>query len=168
MPYDSHSALWPTQGEIFFRDREFVPQRQVGPHCVATTLAMLTGATPDEFMGKMNTQNPATWSDALAPWQMQLAYCPTDVRKVKFYIDDLLHRDDVFTISYYMTLDAARILADPNERGWVTGSHVVMLHREYILDPASGQRVLARDHHGMEYHTKRIFRVVPLGYQRKL
>jgi hypothetical protein len=168
MPYDAHSGLWPQVGESFFRDRIFIPQRQVGPHCVATTLAMMTGQTPNEFMGKMNTQNPATWSDALAPWQMQLAYCPTDVRKVKFYIDELIHLDDLFTISYYTTTDAGRILADPNERGWVTGSHVVLFHREYILDPASGQRVLAREHHGMECYTKRIFRVVPRGYPRCL
>ena len=168
MPYDAHSVLWPEQGEAFFREQVFVPQQQVGPHCVATTLAMLTVQTPDIFMGNINTQNPATWSDALAPWQMQLAYCPTDVRKVKFYIDELLHIDDLFTISYYTTLDAARILADPNERGWVTGSHVVLLHRAYILDPANGTRMLARAHHGLEFHTKRIFRVVPSGYQRRL
>ncbi|MFM2032553.1 MAG: hypothetical protein RLZZ297_1318 [Chloroflexota bacterium] len=168
MAHDAHTALWPESGEAFFREREIHVQRQTGPHCVATSLAMITGASPADFIGRMNTQNPATWSDALAAWQLQLAYCPTDVRRVRHYLPELLTLDDLFTLSYYTTRDAARILAEPNERGWVTGSHVVVLHRDTIYDPASGSAVPARAHPGIEYHTKRIFRVVPLGYPRKL
>ncbi len=71
---------------------------------------------------------------------MKLAYCPTDVRKIRFYVPELLALDDLFTLSYYTPPDSRSILADPGEDGWVCGSHIVVLHRDEVLDPASGRR----------------------------
>lgn len=168
MPYDTNSRLWPDSEEVFFRDRELRVIRQTGPHCVSTALAILTGATPEEFQGVVNTQDPTSWSDKLKEWGMQLAYCPTDARKLRFYLRELLELDDLFTLSYYTTLDPQRILVDPDEHGWVCGSHIVIMHRDRILDPAGGTVTKANEHKCWDYHTKRIFRVVPAGYKRSL
>jgi len=162
MPYDLNSTLWPNRDDVFFRDHTFIPQRQSGPHCVSTTLAMLTGTSPETFQGTVNTQDPRSWSAALAPWDMQLAYCPTDARKLKFYLEDLLSVDDLFTLSYYTSHSAEEILADPDPSGWVCGSHIVVLHRDKTIDPASGKVTYAWDHACMGFHTKRIFRVTPV------
>lgn len=168
MPFDHATVLWPDLAESFFRDRSFVAVRQEGPHCVSTSLAILTGQPPERFQGVVNTQNPVSWSDSLGPWSMKLAYCPTDARKLGFYMDELLAYDDLFVLCYYIPVDAHAILADPDERGWVCGSHIVVLHRSLILDPASGTATEAMRHTCNARHTKRIFRVVPAEYRRGL
>lgn len=168
MPYDKNSHLWPNPDEVFFRDQQFQVQQQTGPHCVSTSLAILTGATPEDFQGIVNTQDPTSWSDKIKEWGMQFAYCPTDARKLSFYMPELLKCDDLFTLSYYTTLDRDTILGDPDSRGWVCGSHIVVMHRNNILDPASGQVTPANEHHCNHHHTKRIFRVVPVGHPRSL
>lgn len=168
MPFDMKSQLWPDAKERFFTDRELRVMRQTGPHCVSTSLAILTGADPEQFQGVVNTQDPISWSDAIAEWGMQFAYCPTDARRLRFYIPELIALDDLFTLSYYTTLDGDTILGDPNDRGWVCGSHIVVMHRDKILDPASGTVTSANEHHCNDYHTKRIFRVVPASYHRRL
>ncbi len=159
--YDRNTTLWANKDEYFFRDCEIRSIRQRGPHCVSTVLAMLTGKEPKDFQGKMNTQDPRSWSQVLQPYGMKLAYCPMDVRKLKFYMNELIAMDDLFTLSYYTTLDSSNILGDPDSTGWITGSHIVILHRDKIIDPLSGTLTPAREHHCNEYHTKRIFRVVP-------
>lgn len=83
MPYDANCRLWPPSDESYFRDRIIRALQQTGPHCVSTVLAMLTGDAPETFQGKVNTQDPVSWSDALMRYGMKLAYCPTDVRKLK-------------------------------------------------------------------------------------
>jgi hypothetical protein len=98
----------------------------------------------------------------LQPYGMKLAYCPMDVRKLKFYMDDL------FTLSYYTSLDSEDILGDPDSKGWVTGYHIVILHRDKILDPAAGTAIPARGHYCNNYHTKRIFRIVSSNHIRGL
>lgn len=168
MPYDTNSHLWPNRQDCFFRDRQLTPIRQSGPHCVSTSLAILTGAPPEAFQGVVNTQDPASWSDKIKEWGMQLAYCPTDARKLGFYVPELAAMDDLFTLSYYTTLDAAKILGAPDGRGWVCGSHIVVLHRDKILDPATGTVTGVDNHPCNNYHTKRIFRVVPFGFPRSL
>lgn len=165
--YNRHTTLW-NKGEQFYRDREIRPLLQNGPRCVSTTLAMLTGQKPQEFQGKMNTQDPSSWSEVLKPYGLKLAYCPTDVRKLKFYMDELIALDDLFTLSFYTTDDAKAILADPDASGWVTGSHILILHRDQILDPATGNRTPAKEHYCNDHHTKRIFRVVPSNHFRGL
>lgn len=168
MPYDATCLLWPRKDEAFFRDKTFQVRRQIGPHCVSTVLGILTGEQPEYFHGIINTQDPVSWSESLIPFGMKLAYCPTDVRKIKHYINELVSYDDLFTLSYYTTLDPNAILGEPDDRGWVTGSHIVILHRNRILDPQNGDEIDAFHHPCNEYHTKRIFRVVPAGHPRGL
>ena len=138
--YDFTATLWENNDENFFRDRIFHPIQQYGPRCVATTLAMLTGKNPEDFQGKINTQNPCSWSQALNSDGMKFAYCPTDVRKLKFYMNELVALDDLFTISYYTS----------------------------TCSPATGTKTPASEHHCNEYHTKRIFRIVPVNHLRGL
>jgi hypothetical protein len=99
---------------------------------------------------------------------MKLAYCPTDIRKLKYYMRELVELDDLFTLSYYTTNDANILLGNPNADGWLTGSHIVILHRNLILDSGIGEAIEAFDHVCNEYHTKRIFRVVPANHPRGL
>ncbi len=168
MSADATSCLWPEDGENFFREKGFQPVQQSANHCVAASLAILTGETEAHFQGKVNTQNPVSWSDALRRWSMKLAYCPTDVRKLEHYMKELVRHDDLFALSYYTRLEPAEILGEPDRSGWVTGSHIVILHRDQILDPAKGTSTKASDHSCRERHTKRIFRVVPADHARGL
>jgi len=142
--------------------------RQQGPHCVSTSLAILTGQDPERFQGVVNTQDPVSWSEALHECGMKLAYCPTDARKLKHYMDELLEMADLFTLSYYTSTEPGDILGEPDYKGWITGSHIVILHRNKVLDPATGMVTEALAHRCNDHHTKRIFRVVPLNHARGL
>ena len=166
--HDYHSQLWSGDSERFYQDRSFTPRKQTGPHCVSTVLAMLTGQEPEGIRPKINTQNPVSWSEYLLEHGMKLAFCPTDCRRLRHYLGDLLALDDLFTLSYYSPNHPESICADPNENGWVCGSHIVLLHRDQILDPANGTSIPAHEHHGMDRFTKRIFRVVPSNHPRGL
>jgi hypothetical protein len=168
MPYDFNSHLWQDKEEKFYSDNQFHPIKQRGPHCVSTVLAMLAGTDPEQFQGVVNTQDPVSWSDSLQKWGMKFAYCPTDVRKLRFYMTELIELNDLFTLSYYTTLDKDVILGEPNEKGWICGSHIVILHRDKILDPATGMTTNAQEHRCNDFHAKRVFRVVPANYQRGL
>lgn len=163
MPYNKHCSLWPNAEDQagYFRSRSFEPIPQNGPHCVATTLAILSGRKPEDFHDRVNTQDPRSWSDALRADGMKLAYCPTDVRRLLNYQEELLALDDLFTLSYYTSTSASVLLRDPDATGWLCGSHIVVMHRGLILDPATGEAHRADEHHAWQYHTKRIFRVVP-------
>jgi hypothetical protein len=168
MAHDLKSNLWPNTTDAFFRDHEFNPVKQSGKHCVSTSLAMLTKQKPEDFQNeKVNTQNPHSWSEALRPFEMQLAYCPSDVRKLKFYMKELLELNDLFLLCYYSPADDS-ILKDPDDKGWVCGSHVVILHRDKILDPKHGNVTEATKHECNEHYTKRLFRVVPVDHSRRL
>jgi hypothetical protein len=171
MSFDLSTGLWSNGEEHFFRERLFKPIKQSGPHCVSTALAILTGKRPSHFLrmqksGELNTQDPFSWSEALKPFGMKLAYVPFDVRKLRFYMDELVGLDDSFLLCYY-TRRGSELLRDPDEQGWVCGSHVVILHRDEIIDPLLGN-FYAFDHHCNECHTKRIFRVVPCDNPRGL
>jgi hypothetical protein len=135
---------------------------------VATCLAILSGANPGDFEGKINTQDPVSWSEALAAFGMKLAYLPTDVRKLRFYIEELVGYDDLFTLGFYLCREPATLLQNPQEDGWLCSSHLVVLHRDRIFDPLEGTSVRAVDYGGLECHTKRAFRVVPVGHRRGL
>lgn len=167
MPYNYSCSLWPTKGENFFREKQINPIHQKGPHCVSTVLAMLSRETPEYFQSIINTQDPISWSDSLKEFGMKLAYCPTDVRKLRYYMDELIKLDDLFLLCYYSPI-GNEILKDPDENGWVCGSHIVILHRDIIIDPKRGDETPASDHECNNHHTKRIFRVVPNNYERGL
>lgn len=155
----------------FFADINLNHDRQIGPSCVATTLAMIvrtTGAevTVEEIKEVTNSQSPHTWSNALKPYGMQLAYCNNDLRRIEHYIDELVEHDDLFLLSFY-SIDPP---SDPDENGKLCASHIVTLHKDTIYDTAkdsdSGGIIAAQDYARLERQTKRIFRVVPLGYPR--
>ncbi len=168
MPYDATCLLWPREEEAFFRARTFSPIKQSGPHCVSTVLAILTGDSPEFFQGRINTQDPISWSEELRRWGMKLAYCPTDIRKLKHYMEELVRLDDLFTLSYYCQTTKKALLGEPDEKGWLTDSHIVVLHRRVILDPMTGKAVDAFQHECNSRHTKRIFRVIPSAHPRGL
>jgi hypothetical protein len=166
---DRNTPVWPAKEvEHYFRDIVIQPLRQKGPTCVSTCLAMLTGKKPEDFQGNINTQDPVSWSAALQQYGMKLAYCPHDVRKLKFYIEELIALDDLFALSFYTTLDPKEILGDADSSGYVTQSHFILLHRDKIYDSTQYECELARDYYGVEYHTKRIFRVLPATHARGL
>jgi hypothetical protein len=104
---DKIARLWSNPEDVFFRNMEVKPRRQKGETCVATCLAMLTGEEPDALQKRvekqLNTQDPVSWSDALGSHGMKLAYLPTDVRKLKFYIKELVEYDDLFLLGFYST-----------------------------------------------------------------
>jgi hypothetical protein len=168
MPFNQSSNLWSNDREHFYHDRDFMPLMQVGPHCVSTTLAILTNVRPEEFQGQINTQDPISWSQELKKYGMKLAYCPTDTRRLKFYMPELLELDDLFTIGYYTPANSNMILNDPSSDGWICGSHIAIVHRNFIIDPASGTKSLAQNHSCNERYTKRIFRVIPTNHERGL
>ena len=171
---DSKAPIWDEykgDEEIFFKDINLEHIKQVGPSCVATTLTMIarsTGAnvSVDDFKKITNSQSPHTWSNALKPFGMQLAYCNIDLRRIGHYIEELVSHKDLFLLSFY----SINPPSDPDNRGKLCTAHIVTLCGDQIYDTAkykhSGGVVQAHDYSRLERQTKRIFRVVPLGYQR--
>ena len=166
MSYNKNANIWNGPGEHFFRELELEPLVQESGQCVRTCLAMLTSQEPREFHG-VNTQDPVSWSEALKSHGMKLAYCSTDVRKLRYYLDEAAGIDDLFLLCYYCASDA-EVMGEPDEGGWICGSHVVVLHRDKVLDPMLGIETPAAEHGCRGLHTKRLFRVVPAGYRREL
>jgi hypothetical protein len=166
MPNPGESRLWANEKENFFGDRVITPKKQMGKHTIATVLAILSGEKPEFFQEKVNTQDPVSWSDSLEPFGMKLAYCPYDIRKVHYYMDELISYNDLFLICYYNKGSSIEdIMKDPDS-GFVCGSHVVILHHDRIIDSKRGDSMVAKEHECMQAHTKRLFRVVPANYKR--
>lgn len=166
---DRNTPVWPANDkEHYFRDIAIESLVQRGPTCVSNCLAMITGKRPEDFQGNINTQDPVSWSAALQTHGKKLAYCPHDVRKLKFYIDELIALDDLFVLSFYTTLDSDELLGDADRTGYVTQSHLIVLHRDKIYDSTQFGWEAARNHHCVDYHTKRIFRVLPATHTRGL
>jgi len=168
--WDSHEIGEP-RGP-FFQDISITHIKQSGPSCVPTTLAMLAKATgaevgPEDFMPLINSQSPHTWSKALEPYGFQLAYCNQDVRRLGYYIDELVEYDDLFLICFYSTTPPS----DPDNNGRLCTAHIVTLHKDIIIDTAKGgdaSITKATDYPRLNRETKRIFRVVPKGHPRCL
>lgn len=155
----------------FFPEMAIEHTKQIGPSCVATTLAMIartTGADveADDFKTITNSQSPHSWSNALKPYGMQLAYCNHDARRIEHYIDELVELNDLFFLCFY----SVNPPSDPDANGKLCTAHIVTMHNDTIYDTAkhsgSGGVVLANDYTRLERPTKRIFRVVPLGHPR--
>jgi len=175
---DASAPLWDaeTEGEQqapFFAHLELEHLRQSGPTCVPTTLAMLARATgadvgPGDFMPHINSQSPHSWSEALKPYGLQLAYCNFDIRRLEHYIDELVEMDDLFVLCFY-SRDPPY---DPEvEGGKLCTAHIVTLHKDRIIDTARGGAkaiVPASDYNRSKRQTKRIFRVVPADHARCL
>ena len=155
----------------FFPEMAIEHTKQIGPSCVATTLAMIartTGADVEanDFKTITNSQSPHSWSNALKPYGMQLAYCNHDARRIEHYIDELVELNDLFFLCFY----SVNPPSDPDANGKLCTAHIVTMHNDTIYDTAkhsgSGGVVLANDYTRLERPTKRIFRVVPLGHPR--
>ena len=147
--------------------------KQQGPSCVATTLSMVansTGAstTPEDFKEVTNSQAPHTWSEALKPYGLQLAYCNSDLRRLGYFIDELVEYDDLFLLSFFSKDPPS----DPLPSGKLCTAHIITLHKGTIYDTAkdkhAGGECVADDYSRLERQTKRIFRVVPLYHPRCL
>ncbi len=173
---NASAPLWDSSREElgqnqFFSDLVIEHDKQVGPSCVATTLAMIAKATgadvkPSDFKKITNSQSPHSWSNALKPYGMQLAYCNHDLRRIGYYIDELVEHDDLFFLCFY----SANPTSDPDKNGKLCTAHIVTLHKGTIYDTAKNSKdggvILAADYARLERQTKRIFRVVPAGYSR--
>lgn len=157
--------MWSPDDGHFFPDLEIHHRMQDSGACVPTTLAMLAGAAPADFMGPhLNTQDPRTWSDALIPYGMKLAYVPCDVRQLAYYMEELIGLDDAFLLSYYLH----DLHVSPSQDGKLGPSHIVLLYRDKIHDAMMGGPMEAMSHQCLRRHTKRIFRVVPSDHPRGL
>ena len=133
-------------------------------------MAVVTGKTAEDFVGKMNTQDPISWSAALKPYGKKLAYCATDARRLEWFKPELLWLDDLLLLCYYSPTGhtAGDILRTPSDTGWVCGSHVLTMHRDRILNTLDCSDTSAEGHDCWNHHTKRIFRVVSTDYPRGL
>ncbi len=167
---------WPDPGSNdgpFFHDLNLQHIKQQGPSCVPTTLAMIAKATgalvsPEDIMLEINSQAPHTWSDALSPYGMQLAYCNTDVRRLSHIVDELVTLDDLFLVSFYSEDPP---FDPPLGSGKLCTAHIVTLHRDIIFDTAKTKirgKVPAITYPRINNPIKRVFRVLPLGHRRCL
>lgn len=169
MPYDTTSQLWPNHAlRHYFHDLKIEHRRQIGPTCVPTCLAQLTGMEPAFIQREINTQSPISWSDYLMTAGYQLAYCSTDFRRLCHYVDELIALDDLFLISTYSGTSAADIGREPDADGWIIGSHIALLHRDQVYDTMLNAPIPLQDYRRNTHFVKRIFRVVPLNFARSL
>ena len=96
---------------------------------------------------------------------MQLAYCNNDLRRLEYYIDELIEHDDLFLLCFY-SHDPPY---EPDANGKLCTAHIVTLHKDILIDTAKGDRFAqgkASDYPRLARQTKRIFRVVPEGHAR--
>ena len=169
MPHDLHSPLWDSRDDTrYFPDLTLRHRRQQSTDCVANALSMLTGVEPGSIALDINTQSPISWSDYLMGCGMQLAYCNTDFRRLDHYVDELLDQDDLFLLCTYGSLDPMQIGREPDESGWITGSHVAVLHQDIVYDSMLSGPCPLIDYPRNNRYVKRLFRVVPAGFARSL
>lgn len=167
--FDAASTLWGGQSYTpYFQNLKIQHRMQVGGSCVSTGLSLLTKEEPTAIRQQVNTQDPVSWSNYLQQFGMKLAYCPTDLRRLVHYKHELLAMDDLFTISTYSSENPSDITRDPNESGWVCGSHFVVLHRNTVFDTRYEQPILLADYEDCQRFVKRLFRVVPADHARGL
>ncbi len=160
--FDLNSQLWSPAHPTgpFFRDIQIEHRLQVGGSCVSTGLSLLTKEEPATVRGSVNTQDPVSWSAYLQRHGMQLAYCNTDFRRLKHYVAELLALDDLFCISTYSPSDPNEIGEEPDDSGWVCGSHFVVLSRGTVYDTRWSRPVPLAGYSGVDCYVKRVFRVV--------
>ena len=134
------APLWDFDDEEngpFFEDLELQHILQSGPTCVPTTLAMIARSTgadvgPNYFKLRINSQSPHSWSEALEPFGFQLAYCNHDLRRLDYYIDELVEYDDLFFLCFY----SENPPYDPDSKNKLCMSHIVTLYKDKIIDTA--------------------------------
>lgn len=167
--FDHTSVLWPAgASEKYFTSLRIEHRTQVGGTCVTTGLSLLTGEEPESIRRAVNTQDPVSWSQYLSKHQMKLAYCPTDLRRLKHFIPEMLAIDDLFVIGIYSPENVIGIGREPDEKGWICGSHFILMHQNKIFDTARDEPVTATKYPRLECYVKRIFRVLPRWHGRGL
>jgi hypothetical protein len=167
--YDTSNALWSANDAVsWFHDYPLVHRLQQGGSCVSTCLSLLTQMEPELIRPWINTQNPVSWSQFLTPFGLKLAYCPTDFRRLRHYAAELADLDDLFLVSTYSSTDPLNIGAEPDADGWVTGSHVVALHRSQVYDTRHYTPCELSTYVDLDRYVKRLFRVVPVHHPRGL
>ncbi len=169
MPHDLHSTLWDAhESSPLFPDLKLQHRRQTSTDCVANALSVLALAEPASIALEINTQSPISWSDYLLGAGYQLAYCNTDFRRLHHYVDELLELDDLFLISTYGSMEPSQIGREPDQNGWITGSHIAVLYRDTVYDSMLSGPCRLRDYPRNNRYVKRLFRVVPAGFSRSL
>ncbi len=167
--FDAHTACWsPPEAAPHFHYLRLAHRVQIGGSCVSTGLSLLTGEEPVAVRAQLNTQDPVSWSRYLQRHGMKLAYCSTDLRRLRHYVDELLAHDDLFTLSTYSPSNPQNIGAEPDSSGWICGSHFVVLHRDQVYDTRYPHPVALREYGDLERYIKRLFRVVPASHARGL
>lgn len=167
--FDYHARCWsPPEASPLFPNLSIKHRTQIGGTCVSTGLSLLTEEKPEEIRKKVNTQDPVSWSRYLGGYQMKLAYCSSDFRRLRHYVDELLVHNDLFAISTYSPGELDEIGRDPNDEGWVCGSHFVVLYRDTVYDPRFDCPVALRNYCDLNRYVKRLFRVVPDNHARGL
>lgn len=154
--------LWPDNSQPFFPSLQLDSAPVPGTFSIASIIASLTGGDLEAIMNKVGANDPVSWSLVLEDYGMKLAYCPTDIRRVIHYLDELVALNDVFILTYYTPERPPRILAEPDNLGWICGMHSVLVVREMVYDPYLDIRQRIYAHHCRHFHTKSIFRVVPV------
>ena len=163
--FDQHADLWPDgAGENFYPQLKLAHRVQIGGSCVSTSLSLLTGEAPAAIRQQINTQSPVSWSRYLHHYGMQFAYCAHDFRKLKYYVGDLLTLDDLFALSTYSPVNPLHIGSEPDNSGWVCGSHFVLLLRGMVHDTRFPEPVRLSGYCDLDRYVKRIFRIVPAAH----
>jgi hypothetical protein len=167
--FDAHTSLWsPSEASPHFHHLCLTHRVQIGGTCVSTGLSLLTKEEPVDVRAHLNTQDPISWSRYLQRHGMKLAYCATDLRRLRHYVNELLAHDDLFTLSTYSPSSAHDIGEEPDRNGWICGSHFVVLHRDTVYDTRFAHPVPLREYCDLDRYVKRLFRVVPASHVRGL
>lgn len=167
--FDHSTAFWsPPEPAPFFHEMRLTHRVQIGGSCVSTGLSLLTGEEPGDIRAHVNTQDPVSWSRYLQGHGMKLAYCATDLRRLRYYVDEFRAHDDLFTVSTYSPSSALQIGGEPDARGWICSSHFVVVHRDLVYDTRFEAPVALRDYGDLDRYVKRLFRVVPADHVRGL
>ncbi len=163
--YKPCAPLWSALSPEVKNDRiDIQIIKQAPKKCVATCLAMLTHQNPDIF-DSVDKDDPYSWSVALKPYNLKLVYCNTQPITLKHYRDELEELNDLFLIGLYTSDKVNQITAPLNKKGTNGSSHLVLLKGQTVYDP---NEAIYHLEYFDEYHVKRIFRVVPLDYERGL
>lgn len=148
------SKLWTYEEPVVLNfDASINPLVQEKRRCLATCLGMISRQDPKVFYN-VNVNNPIEWSKALMPFGLKLAYCPTTVKLLEHYIEELTTYNGLFLIGVY-TGDIDNF--DDTEK---VKSHAIILENDHIIDPLMGKKINHEFSQNVNFPVKRLFRVV--------
>jgi hypothetical protein len=91
--------LWPDTTERFFASLHLHSAPIPGTFSIASIIASLTGGDLEQIMDRVEANDPLSWSLVLQEYGMKLAYCPTDVRRMIHYLEELVALNDIFILT---------------------------------------------------------------------